>query len=132
MAGTDRLRILVVEDEPLVALDLEDILTDLSHDVVGAASSVEQALDFVDNGNPLPDAAIVDANLGGQSARPVVETFRANGIRVVVASGYGPTELARLGFDTPSINKPYSIRDVEAALLRIRAGKARSAPGAAD
>lgn len=120
MAGTDRLRILVVEDEPLVALDLEDILTDLSHDVVGAASSVEQALAFVHNGSPLPDAAIVDANLGGQSARPVVETFRDHGIRVVVASGYGPAELARLGFDTPSIAKPYSIRDVETALLRLR------------
>lgn len=120
MAANDRLRVLVVEDEALVALDLEDILTDLSHDVVGTAASVEQALAFVRNADMMPDAAIVDANLGGQSARPVVDALDAQGVNVVVASGYGATELARLGFENPSINKPYSARDIEAALLRSR------------
>ena len=131
MAASDRLRILVVEDEALVALDLEDLLTDLSHDVVATAASVDQALAFVRNADTMPDAAIVDANLGGKSARPVVDALDAQGVRVVVASGYGATELARLGFESPSINKPYSSRDIEAALL-LRASHEASTGGATD
>jgi len=132
VAASDRLTILVVEDEALVALDLEDLLIDLSHDVVATAASVDQALAFVRNADTMPDAAIVDANLGGKSARPVVDALDAQGVRVVVASGYGATDLARLGFESPSINKPYSARDIEAALLRVRASDEASTGGATD
>lgn len=116
MTTAERLRILIVEDEALVALDLEDILADLGHDVLAIAASAEQALALLGDMDLPPDRAIVDANLGGHSARPVVDALRALGVAVVVASGYGKQELARLGFQSPSINKPYSSHDVETAL----------------
>ncbi len=118
MTATERLRVLVVEDEALVALDLEDLLCDLGHEVVGTAASVDQALGLLRDMKTPPDRAIVDANLGGKSARPVVDALGTLGVPVVVASGYGRTQLAGLGFDGPSINKPYSSHDVEAALSR--------------
>jgi CheY-like chemotaxis protein len=117
---TEQLRIFVVEDEALLALDLEDILSDLGHDVVGLAGSVRQALAFIEASDPLPDAAILDANLGGQSARPIADALSAREVYVVVASGYGPDELARLGFASPSINKPYSVEDLRSALLQAQ------------
>lgn len=120
MPVTDRLRIFVVEDEALVAMDLEDILSDLGHCVVATASSAEQALALLGGMDLPPDRAIVDADLGGQSARPVVEALDRLGVRVLVASGYGKAELARLGFHNPSITKPYSPRDVETALSKAR------------
>ncbi|SRR6056297_1161577 len=119
MTATERLRIFVVEDEALLALDLEDLLSDLGHEVVGTAASVDQALGFLREMKTPPDRAIVDANLGGNSSRPVVDALVTLGVPVVLASGYGRTQLAGLGFDRPSINKPYSSRDVEAALSRF-------------
>jgi DNA-binding response OmpR family regulator len=116
MTTTDRLRILVVEDEALVAMDLEDILSHLGHDVVATAGSAEQAIAILDDMDQPPDKAIVDANLGGHSARPVIDALRRLGVGIVMASGYGKAELARLGFHSPSINKPYSARDVKIAL----------------
>src|SRR6056297_859023 len=116
MTATERLRIFVVEDEALLALDLEDILVDLGHEVIAIAGSTELALEVLRDFDTPPDAAIVDANLGGQSARPVVDALCALSVAVVLASGYGRADLARLGFESPSIHKPYSSRDVAAAL----------------
>ena len=120
MTASERLRVFVVEDEALLALDLENTLADLGHDVVGTAGSIETALDVLGRLDTPPDAAIVDANLGGRSARPVAEALSALGVPVVLASGYGSEELARFGFKTLSISKPYSPGDVAAALARSR------------
>lgn len=111
-------RVLVVEDEALIALDLEGILEDLGHEVVGVAGGIEQALELLDSLDPPPDIAIVDANLGGRSSRPVVDALQERDVTVLVASGYGARELNGFGFDSPSINKPYTARDIEVALSR--------------
>ena len=115
---TERLNILAVEDEAMIAMELEDMLGKLGHEVVGPAATVEGALRLV-QGCAL-DAAIVDANLGGESARPVVDALRAGGVPVVLASGYEARELSRLGLEGPLVRKPYSAGDLANALQSVR------------
>ena len=68
---------------------------------------MDSALVLIADFGTLPDFAIIDENLGGYSFRPLVVALRARGGRVLVALGYGAQKLAGLGFDGPSINKPY-------------------------
>jgi CheY-like chemotaxis protein len=116
----DAQRVLVVEDEAVIAMELEDLLGDLGHEVVDTVGSLERGLELLEHLRPLPDIAIVDANLGGESSQPLVEALRKLGVPVVVASGYRAGELERLGFDHQVISKPYSPRDIAAALSRNR------------
>ena len=118
MPTADAQRVLVVEDEALIAMELEDMLGDLGHEVVDTVGSLKRGLELLGELRPLPDIAIVDANLGGESSKPLVEALRELGIPVVIASGYGPGELERLGFDHQVISKPYSPRDIAAVLSR--------------
>ena len=60
--SAERLRILAVEDEGLIAMELDDMLGDLGHEVIGPAATVESALRLLEGARP--DAAVVDANLG--------------------------------------------------------------------
>jgi CheY-like chemotaxis protein len=78
-------RVLILEDDPLLALDLEDFLIDLGAKVVGPASSVEQALLHIETGL---DLAVIDLNLRGTYSFPVIERLRAKGVPFVVCSGY--------------------------------------------
>ena len=87
MGGTQpKPRILIVEDEPIIALDLEDMLADADFDIAGTASTVETALRLIESRSF--DAAILDANLCGVSAAPVAAALQARGLPYVVLSGY--------------------------------------------
>lgn len=114
------LRLLVVEDEAMIAMMLEDILEDLGHRVVEVATSVQFALREISAKADELDAVILDANLGGDSAGPVAAVLRQARIPFVIASGYEASELQRLGFDEPCIRKPYQREEVSRALERIR------------
>ena len=84
-------RVLIVEDEPLIALTLEDLLIDAGFKVVGVAGKLEKALAMI--GSAVFDVAIVDANLAGVSASPVASALTARGIPFVVLSGYSIEQL---------------------------------------
>lgn len=79
-------RVLIVEDEPLIALDLEELLTDANFEICGIASTVVSALHYIDSRSF--DVAIVDANLRGVSAAPVAEALQARHLPFAVMSGY--------------------------------------------
>jgi CheY-like chemotaxis protein len=113
----ERLRILAVEDEAMIALELEDMLEDLGHEVIGPAASVEEALDLLQQASP--DAAVVDANLSGESARPIVDALSRAGIPMVLASGYEARELLKLEISGVLVRKPYSGGDLASALAKI-------------
>jgi DNA-binding response OmpR family regulator len=83
--GFENKRVLILEDDPLLALDLEDFFTDLGARVVGPVSSVEQALRAVSEGI---DAAVLDLNLRGVYSYPVIEQLDKAGTPLVVCSGY--------------------------------------------
>lgn len=118
----ERLRILAVEDEALIAMELEDMLEELGHEVIGPASSVDAALALLRGA--APDAAVVDANLAGRSARPVIDALSDAGIPLVLASGYEARELRNLMIDGPLVRKPYSKSDLAGALRQIGASRA--------
>jgi CheY-like chemotaxis protein len=104
-------RILVVEDEALLAMTIEDVLADAGATVVGPASAVARALDLAADG-PL-DAALLDINLGDERSDAVAEMLRNRGVPVVLATGYGS---ASVPGDTPVLAKPYREKQIVEAL----------------
>ncbi len=108
--------ILVVEDEPLIAAMLEDVLTDLGCRVMGPAMSLDQARSLFEQGGC--DAAIVDLNLNGTSSFPLIQTLRQRGVPVVVATGYGGygSDSTDLPDGCLLLAKPYALQHVEQAL----------------
>lgn len=111
--------ILVVEDEPLIAMMLEDFLDILGHRVAGSADNVEGALALVADGGAI-DAAIVDVNLrGGETCWPVADALAERGVPFVVATGGDSGSLAPAHRDRPILQKPYTIDGVERALAQL-------------
>jgi len=106
--------ILVVEDEPLIAMMLEDFLETLGHKVHASCESVDDAVAEAEKGGF--DVAIVDLNLNGETAWPVARKLREKAIPFVIATG-GHVEPAPAEFaDVPTIDKPYTVDRVTPAL----------------
>ncbi len=109
------LRVLVVEDEALVALQLEDMLTDLGCAVIGPAARVHQALDLLD-GFRL-DAAVLDLNVAGELVYPVADALARRGIPFIFATGYGADGLAPPYRHRPILQKPFLLGQLRQAML---------------
>ena len=106
------LRVLVVEDETLVAMLLEDMLADHGCVVAATASRIPQALEHIaDEGLGL-QAAILDVNLAGQPSFPLAEALAAKGVPFVFATGYGAGGLPETWRDRPTLQKPFSHDEV--------------------
>ena len=112
--------ILVVEDEPLIAMMLEDFLETLGHRVHASCDSVTDAIGEAEKGGF--DLAILDVNLGGEVAWPVAHKLREKQIPFVIATGGHvdppPAEFANV----PVIEKPYTVDRVSPALEAALAG----------
>jgi CheY-like chemotaxis protein len=119
-------RILIVEDEPLIAMMLEDFLDSLGHEVKGICESVGEAHDAVVAGGF--DLAILDVNLKGENIWPVASELKTLGIPFVIASGGHvdppPAEFANV----PMIDKPYTIDRVTPAIDDALAQEPAAAP----
>jgi DNA-binding response OmpR family regulator len=98
-------RILVVEDEALIAVMVEDMLIDMGSDVVGPAATIEAALALARA--EAIDAAILDVNVRGERIDPVADALMARGVPVLFATGYGEVKLAS-GATATVIDKPYT------------------------
>ena len=106
------LKILIVEDAVLLALELEAGLEDAGARVVGNAAELEEAMAMLSLDM---DAAVLDANLNGASVAPLAEALRARGTPFVFATGYGERG-APEGFDAPVVRKPYNVHQIVRAL----------------
>jgi DNA-binding response OmpR family regulator len=84
-------RILIVEDAPMLALDLEEFLVDAGFKIAAIAGTFEKALALIESG--ACDAAILDANLAGVSASPLASALTARGLPFIVLSGYSSEQL---------------------------------------
>jgi DNA-binding response OmpR family regulator len=102
-----RSRVLVVEDEPLIAENLRTILVDAGFEVAGVAAKVEAALAQI--ADATYDVAIVDANLAGVSAAPAASALSARGLPFIVLSGYTREQLQSEFAEGLFIQKPYRI-----------------------
>lgn len=101
------LRLLVVEDEAIVAMMVEDLLTDLGCVVVDVAGTVSRGLALVSDTGLALDGAILDVNLGGEKVYPIAEALTARGIPFMFATGYGITGIAESFSHVPALAKPY-------------------------
>ena len=117
-------RVLVLEDEPLVAIMLGEMLADAGCIVVGPAFNAEQALSLVEQ-NPI-DAAILDINLGsGQTSAPVADALAEKAIPFLFATGYGCTAMRGRDQERVRIDKPYDASTIHDALRKCM----KAAPG---
>ena len=121
-------RILVVEDEMIVAWLLEDMLADFGCAVIGPAARVGQALAMVEA--EAIDAAVLDVNLNGEKSYPVADALTARGVPFVFSTGYQKDAVPNGYRGSPVLQKPYSaskLRDTLAKLLTSESPGIRAA-----
>lgn len=111
-------RLLVVEDELLVALDIESILNDAGLVVLGPASNAAEALKLI--ASSAPDAALIDANLGGEPVNAVAHALSERGIPFAYVTGYGRESLPA-DYPAPIVDKPFDADQLLAAARRLLA-----------
>jgi CheY-like chemotaxis protein len=109
------LRVLVVEDEALVALQLEDMLTELGCAIVGPASRVGQALKLLD-GEPV-QVAVLDLNIAGEMVYPVADALKNRGLPYIFVTGFATSDLTDPHRDQPVLEKPFARRQLLRAIL---------------
>ncbi|HEY2177694.1 MAG TPA: HWE histidine kinase domain-containing protein [Caulobacteraceae bacterium] len=109
------LKVLVVEDAVLLALELEAALSEAGAEVVGPAASLEEALRMLDADF---DVALLDADLNGQSAAPLAEALAARGRPYILATGHKGSAGMPEDASVPVVRKPYNVRQIAAALCQ--------------
>ena len=115
----DNLNILVVEDQALIAMDIEETLKSLGVREVRASSTTSDALELLAGFRP--DAAVLDFNLGAETSEAVAKDLLARGIPFVFATGYGDTVMIPAQFaKTPIVRKPVSATSLVAKIQQAR------------
>jgi CheY-like chemotaxis protein len=104
-------RVLVVEDEMIILMAIEDMLTDLGCTDVTAAPSVAKALALI-NAQPF-DVAMLDANLGQETSEPIADALAARKIPFFFATGYRDLDAGGLHNNRHILRKPFQLADLE-------------------
>ncbi len=110
-------RVLVIEDEVLIAMVLEDMLDILGHVVVGASSTLAEAEAAIAAGGF--DVVIADVNLGADSIYPLADRVVAAGVDLILATGSHRDTLPARFTAVPVLEKPYALAAIEAAFVQI-------------
>ena len=114
-------RILVVEDEFLIALDIAGALEDGGLVVLGPAASIDEALGLLQRESV--DGALLDANLGGHPVGQLADALAARGLRFAFVSGYGRDQLPASHRDVPLVRKPFTAGELLAVVGRFGVGE---------
>jgi DNA-binding response OmpR family regulator len=118
ISALDGLRVLVVEDEYMVADHISMMLEDFGCAVIGPVGTIEEALAAVNDGGL--DCALLDANLNGNSSAPIAVALRAASVPFVVATGYGALTLPDEALNrAPRISKPFSETELKTGLVAV-------------
>lgn len=110
-------KVLIVEDEALIAMLFEDILEDTACQIVGPAMNVRQAMALAEAEEI--DIAVLDVNLNGESSFPVAALLQSRGVPLVFSSGYGSQGLPPEWQDRPTLPKPFTSDEVVDTLARL-------------
>lgn len=112
------LKVLVVEDEMLVSMLVEDMLSDLGCMVVGPAAEIDEAMNLVKSADI--DMALLDVNLAGKPIFPVADALKERGVPFAFASGYGEAGLSEEHRGAAVLQKPFREADLARALKSLR------------
>lgn len=127
-------RVLIVEDEGMVAMMLEDMLGDLGYEVVATANRLDAAVRAIADTAIEIDLAVLDVNLNGEHTYPLAGMLTARRIPFVFSTGYGRAGLSDEWQDAPTLQKPFEMRQLERtmreALAATEPAKDRSASAA--
>ena len=110
-------RVLVVEDEYLIALEVERALEEEGAEVIGPVASVQATLDLIEQSGHL-DAAVLDINLHGEDAYPIAESLQRKGVPFVFTTGYGAATISKQFAGVRLFEKPVDPKKIVLALLR--------------
>ena len=110
------IRVLIVEDEPIVAMLAEDLLDSIGCVIAGTAASIAEAQHAIET--IIFDVALIDVNLDGEDGLFVADALKIRRIPYVITSGYQAEGLAPGHPDAPVLSKPYAIAALEAAICR--------------
>jgi CheY-like chemotaxis protein len=121
MEQKPRCRVLVVEDEAMVAMLLEDMVLDFGSEVVGPIAKVHEAINLAQSAEL--DAAILDVNVDGSVIFPVADILSDRGIPLIFATGYGPKVLPARFCNCPTLSKPFSYQSLVDVLRPILANQ---------
>lgn len=117
MSGTfDTLSILVVDDESLIAMLLDDLLTDLGCRVVGPAGDVASAMALIETEGEALDGALLDVNLRGELVYPVADTLMNRGVPFVFVTGYSTHGIDARYKSIPALTKPIPPARIESTV----------------
>ena len=108
-------RVLVVEDEALVAMLLETILEDMGCMAVGPAATVDEGLRMA--ADEAVDAALLDVNVAGRQVFPIAQVLKDRGVPFIFSTGYGEGGLPDAWRGQPTLQKPFTEAAVRDALM---------------
>jgi CheY-like chemotaxis protein len=112
-------RVLVVEDELLVALTIQEMLAEIGCEPAGIARSVAEALHAI-RADATIELAVLDVNLGTERVFPVADELARRGVPFMFATGYGPADLSHLYPGRPVLAKPLRPDRLAHALAAVR------------
>jgi DNA-binding response OmpR family regulator len=121
MGEKPRCRVLIVEDEAMIAMLVEDMVLDFGSEVVGPAAKMDDAISLAQSTEL--DAAILDVNVGGTVIFPVADILSERGIPFIFATGYGSTGLPPRFRRHPTLPKPFSYQSLAEVLRDVLANQ---------
>ena len=116
-------RVLVVDDELLIAMMVEEWLSELACETVGPAHSVTKALELINSARP--DAAILDVSLGAEESYPIADALRARQIPFALATGHSANDVESRFKDVPILSKPFDFDTVRLVVSKLTSGNGR-------
>ena len=113
-------KVLVVEDEMMIAMLIEDMLDEFGCKPVGPATNVPRALELI--GKESIDIAVLDLNLDGKDTYAIADALQRKSVPFIFATGYGSTGLRQEYGNRPVLQKPFQARDLSTALTEALNG----------
>ena len=117
LAALEGVRVLVVEDEYLVAILIEEILESAGCIVMGPIPRLPEALDAAHHDNC--DAAVLDVNLAGERINPVADALSERNVPFLFVTGYGASALPSEYAERPRLHKPFRMAELLGALASV-------------
>ena len=114
--GEPKSRILIVEDEPFIALTLEDMLDELGFALAGTVSQIGEAMELIRR-EPV-DCALLDVNLGTEKIDPVADLLASRNCPFIFTTGYGRSGIPAAHADRPVLQKPFRMDDLANVLRK--------------